>query len=121
MIWPYITLHVMFLLGLLRMIFVLRQNPCFDFYFYFDNLDITRIRAPFSSRKRWLSFFRCSSCFNSSSISHSFFSKAFFSFFSVSVRPPELATLRASSNFFLEETSSLRTLLRSSDNRVFAC
>ena len=30
--------------------------------------------------------------FNSSSISHSFFSKAFFSFFSVSVRPPELAT-----------------------------
>ena len=30
--------------------------------FYFDNLDITRIRAPFSSRRRWLSFFRCSSC-----------------------------------------------------------
>lgn len=26
LIWPYITLHVMFLLGLLRMIFVLQQT-----------------------------------------------------------------------------------------------
>ena len=30
--------------------------------YYLDNLEITRIRAPFSSLKRWLSFFRCSSC-----------------------------------------------------------
>jgi len=56
---------------------------------YLDNLEITLIKAPFSSLNRWLSFFRCSSCFSSSSISASFFSSACFSFFSVSVRPLE--------------------------------
>merc|ERR1711971_1439102 len=57
------------------------------FDYYLDNFEMTRINAPFSSLNRWLSFFRCSSCFNSSSISESFFSRAIFSFFSVSVSP----------------------------------
>ena len=30
--------------------------------FYLDNLEITRINAPFSSRNLVLSFFRCSNC-----------------------------------------------------------
>ena len=29
---------------------------------YLDSLEMTRMRAPFSSRRRWLSFLRCSSC-----------------------------------------------------------
>ena len=29
---------------------------------YLDNFEMTLIRAPFSSRRRWLSFFKCSSC-----------------------------------------------------------
>ena len=33
-----------------------------DSSFYLDNLEITLIKAPFSSLNRWLSFFRCSSC-----------------------------------------------------------
>jgi hypothetical protein len=43
---------------------------------YLDNLEITRINAPFSSRNLVLSFFRCSNCFNSSSTSESFFTSA---------------------------------------------
>ncbi len=30
----------------------------------FDSLDMTLMSAPFSSRRRWLSFFKCSSCCN---------------------------------------------------------
>jgi len=34
------------------------------FDYYLDNFEMTRINAPFSSLNRWLSFFRCSSCFD---------------------------------------------------------
>ena len=34
--------------------------------YYLDNFEMTRINAPFSSLNRWLSFFRCSSCWKNS-------------------------------------------------------
>ena len=36
------------------------------FDYYLDNFEMTRINAPFSSLNRWLSFFRCSSCWKNS-------------------------------------------------------
>jgi len=84
---------------------------------YLDNLEITRINAPFSSRNLVLSFFRCSNCFNSSSISESFFTRASFSFFSVSVRPPDGAGVWTTvSIFFLAALNSSRVLANSSRN-----
>ena len=41
----------------------------FHSIFHLDNLEITRISAPFSSRNLWLSFFRCSNCCKDKQIS----------------------------------------------------
>ena len=37
---------------------------------HLDNFEITLIRAPFSSRRRWLSFFKCSSCYKNKKKCH---------------------------------------------------
>jgi hypothetical protein len=43
-------------------LFVFLPWPKFFVLFYLDNFEMTRIKAPFSSLNRWLSFFRCSNC-----------------------------------------------------------